>query len=937
MTTVLAFTSDPPVGGGASTYPDAISVSAGMGMVQKIDLTEFADGDTISAVSVISQPDMGHIHIDSDLQPIIDMVAEWPKTVPQTCQLSVQKDGEVAQTVTVTINAFVGTCGEGHGPGDHAYLPIDPITRLSIVEPAPTHMSLFVTLDPNNGAMTHAEIQAETGKFTNKALFGFIYNQVVTRTPNYYGSRSKPLLCTGTIAKTYFQQLSARGLTLHVYFEGGYDYTGFLGLLGGSGYSELHPLLVDVWGTGEAKMNKELSEAPGPSNQDQPSQFHRVIRHITPESVGMGGTGNVIYEALGQGDSLEDAVVGAFGCQVQDSIPLFQDTVINEISDSDETFHPARLPVSNTRATYRLIKAFGLFRPTGGKSFWSHPALARGVMWDECHMDEIAWDRNFSVDPGGVITSAAPFNQSHLNYTNADCRDVTVRNSIFVRSPGGGGFQNRGGVYMYDCHFGECYYPTNNAGGGSSGFDQTPPILGGNYSSFWDIVDTSKGGFTRPNWTKEPAPIPWGNDADRTSRIRVTGTLRWNPADAAEMADKQNWDKAFLSDTHKDVVGWRSYDEQVVSYKVQNNRADDIGVAGLNTAVLDTKTAAKIIGGLAGNDGSWNTYAAYDWLRDNFPITSSATVRDFNRLFTDAFNNSPPADPTSGRTGGVSVAPIPYDELPMEYPFAMRYSARRMWGDEIPPGILFSDEPANLVGARVRFDLSDAHVPSLNLGHMGEFYVQTGKFIADDMSSVTTGIVKTYPFGQFFCGGWNDASNAIEIQCLGGRFANTGTFVSNGDITITGSLAASQNRCEFLFGIAGGESFTVSAGDTLEIVGPGPRVGVDGQSGTIALTINGTLTLVADGSVLPSAIQEFYSGIYGLDADDFPLLPSVTFNVTLGGASELEVDVTGVAPATYDLIVADSLTGTFAGGVTVTGGSATVDYSVSGKVRLIVS
>lgn len=77
-------------------------------------------------------------------------------------------------------------------------------------------------------------------------------------------------------------------------------------------------------------------------------------------------------------------------------------------------------------------------------------------------------------------------------------------------------------------------------------------------------------------------------------------------------------------------------------------------------------------------------------------------------------------------------------------------------------------------------------------------------------------------------------------------------------------------------------------------------------------------------------IQEFRSGINGLAA------PAINSTVTLQGGSILNLNVAGLASGSiHDLIVADSITGTF-GTVNITGGAGVVSYTAT-KVILTVS
>ena len=112
------------------------------------------------------------------------------------------------------------------------------------------------------------------------------------------------------------------------------------------------------------------------------------------------------------------------------------------------------------------------------------------------------------------------------------------------------------------------------------------------------------------------------------------------------------------------------------------------------------------------------------------------------------------------------------------------------------------------------------------------------------------------------------------------------------------------------FGYDGGD---ITINGMLKLVGDLHRVGFDGTSGgASSFTMSSGSTLVIGGNS-PSipVIREIWSGTNGLAADN-PTNVASTF--VCGGT----LDLTDAASGTYDLIIADTVTGTFA---TVIGGS----------------
>ncbi len=113
------------------------------------------------------------------------------------------------------------------------------------------------------------------------------------------------------------------------------------------------------------------------------------------------------------------------------------------------------------------------------------------------------------------------------------------------------------------------------------------------------------------------------------------------------------------------------------------------------------------------------------------------------------------------------------------------------------------------------------------------------------------------------------------------------------------------------------------------LVGVGKQYFRDAPFGQIALVLTPADNLAVPQTYTMPRIAEFRSGINGLTA------PNINSVVALQVGSTLNLNVTGLLPGPYDLIVADSVTGTFSN-VNFTGGTGTVSYTAT-KVILNVT
>jgi hypothetical protein len=148
---------------------------------------------------------------------------------------------------------------------------------------------------------------------------------------------------------------------------------------------------------------------------------------------------------------------------------------------------------------------------------------------------------------------------------------------------------------------------------------------------------------------------------------------------------------------------------------------------------------------------------------------------------------------------------------------------------------------------------------------------------------------------QIWIDGYHD-SNLLEVELTGGRFANTGSFTGETEITAAGDA-------QLLLATAGAR-FELAANSSLSIIGSKAKVGFDGgegQTATLQLHEGASLFFVADTTGF-GKISEFHSGAFDTS--------QVTSEVYLDG--DLNVDLSALdakAGGTWTLIDADQIIG----------------------------
>jgi hypothetical protein len=236
--------------------------------------------------------------------------------------------------------------------------------------------------------------------------------------------------------------------------------------------------------------------------------------------------------------------------------------------------------------------------------------------------------------------------------------------------------------------------------------------------------------------------------------------------------------------------------------------------------------------------------------------------------------------------------------IPNELGEGVRWDNRLNWSSGDLPGSVAGDS-VDLGGNKVVFG-GTVTVDQLEFGPNGGLQFEHGKLtVTGGMETGSQGAtLDVNGAGQIWTEGGR-GEGVLDIDVTGGRFANTGNFRMNSDLTASGG--------QTLLGVDDA-TFAVTNGSRLEIAGDDGKVGFDGAENGISILgigSGGTLAFSAKGGALGS-IEEFRSGALG-DA------PKVLSGIDLG-KGKLELDLTELVEAsgTFTLVDVDELIGSFA-------------------------
>ena len=824
----------------------------------------------------------------------------------------------------------------GFASGEHYWLAQDANGRFK-PEPGRRHRKIY--LSGSAQAMNKAAIAAHAGVAETVVTGAWLEAR-----PHYGGSEAMPLAIDAWILlRPVLQGPTKDSRSDWLRLECGYDYAlpvdSFM-----RGESELHPMVVEAWGTGARPRVSGLhwSAKLGPR--------FMLVRDID--------TG-IIYPRYGYGIIFENCrISGTSESQLKDSgMATLRECAVFDVAHAK--------PGSN-RTTW-----------DGSKDRISglYAASAQNMMFDGCLVDRNGWAEGYDFNRAGTMPMP-PSDRNHGLYLTFNNLDVHIRDSLISRNSSCGLQIRVGGQYERNL-----FVDNNMACGLHSG------TALGKVNQFTNFIDNVNFGAGYKKVVSYQGNIKAGFDVTGalTAQIGCVVAHLANPDDPAEVAARKSsrpdWDAGnpynsgdqyIWNDTQ--VFAWeRSADG---SWDPQNERIEGLDRTVLMQTTIQRYTAQKI------GRPTATVNDLVEYLR-NGPVNQiGETVRDAVQWTKTRFGHPLPVRTT---TADLVFRPDPRTE-------GFRWDNRLNWTTLDLPGTHVADT-VDLDGHDVLFGTLDTGIAALK-SRKGALDVTSGKLAVGALTDALTATVRNS--GQLWLGA---TSQEVSVKASGGRIRLDGAasrlaleargnaevlLGSQATIPAGKALVVSGQRC--LAGWDGTGSAVLTVAGTLEFragimltvgntawvqrfVKPGTRVETPGFAATIAdyeersdKTTN--RMWLSDLTGLPQPGESF---VFGMSSDvgdaidvEIPLSATVTAVASRGmpmlqrfrsgaigdGTAEPTVAASLVLAAGSTVVIqgrdyltagTHDLTGP---GVTVTDNGATLPAGVSvtnGKLVLVVS
>jgi hypothetical protein len=799
--------------------------------------------EDVASIRIVTQPKAGHVSVNPD-KTIAVVLTDTVETGPMSFSYEVTHANGTKSLHTTPLNVTPGLQDDGWGTSDtHYMLETDANDRI-VVEHGDNHRAVYIS--NSDKALTLAEIAKIEGLSVDK-----ITGSWLAAHPKYGSSPDFALAPDAGMPLWVTISPRQSETSNHLLFERGYSYDNLKSVYnsqfvvrGASGESEIHPLYIGAWGEGA----KPVMEQYQMIFQNISSNLVIQDLHFTGGLTLLDGK-NIIFDNVTftkNGLGIQDS----FGVTVRNS--EFYDIYIENPVNSTTTWNPS------------WNKCQGLF-----------VGNVDGVLLEKNFFDMIAWEKDYRSD-GSVQGGMPPNMFNHNMYLDQNNTDLTLRDTISMRASSWGA-QVRSGGFIEDNLFLD-----NNAGfsflGGMFG-GQGPT---GNYSLVTDNLTTSAGYKIAP----EIGALDWGmtNSGYLSSVVDNIIAHMKDPNNPAELALKKNLGsptpnarEAFYDDT----IIW--------------NWGKPENIDGLDTNVLNQTTIQRFTAQLLNKpDASINDLATYLRAQAGGAYDKVVDADLIIRFFQSGFGIAPDI---RTETGMIRFIP---DELGE----GTRWDNRLNWSTEDLPGSVKGDS-VDLGGNKVIFG-GNVTIGEMEFGPNGGLRLEHGKLtVAGGMETgKDPATLDVNGAGQIWTEGGRGVGK-LDIDVTGGRFANTGDFQMNSDLTASGG--------QTLLGVDSA-TYAITKGSRLEVVGNKAQVGFDGEQNGIAilgLGKEGTLAFTADNGKLGS-IEEFRSGA-------FDGAPKVMSGADLGGG-KLQLDLTELVDATgtFTLVNVDELIGSF-GSTNITG------------------
>ena len=844
-----------------------LAVTALSGRVTKLELA----GKGIAKVELLSDTQHGHVSVNADNSLALVLSHSADLSDLSFGVRVTYSDGRV-QDRNVSVDVQKGP-QKAWAMNDFYKLETDAQDNI-IVEHGENHRKVYVSA--SDEALTLADIARLEGVDVSRVDGAFLVAH------DKYGASEDMALAQDAMRQLWGKLNDPRdnpdGNSNWLLFERGYEYSEInqYSILQPqvNGESGLHPMYIGAFGEGDA-----------PILAEKVFSFKQGSTNVVFQGVHFQGG----FEALSGSNILFD---GCTFTQHDLSIQGF-----------DYTFDGFTLRNSSI---YDVIKESPV-DPAGWQAIpdriaglYSHNS--NNVLIENTFFDHAGWADGYETNGGQT-----PGKASHNIYLQSSLMNVTLRDSIIMRGAGNDA-QIRSGGYIEDNLFLD-----SNAGVFFAYGDEK----GGNYTLFTGNVVTS-GAHRYAEGQVGALTQAIENQGYMASLVDNIVTHLADPNNPDELAGKTSTHGALGH-----VKGAPVYDNTIV-YNWEGagfpEGGNDRNVGNLDKAVLDKTTIQIFTANLLGQKTATIADLA-DYLRDQADgrLDGNVDADVINAFFMKAFGLG-----TELRSEATTLRFVPN-----EIADGVRWDNRLNWHTGDLPGAQDGDS-VNLAGNLVAFE-GTTTIEDLAFGRGGKLTVNSGRLEVDGEMKVGKGAeISIDRVGQFWTDGYADA-DVLEITAQSGRFANTGLFVGNAEITASGNAQVLL--------ATGGAQYVMGARSTLTIEGGETRVGFDGQQGQISVAVmssDASLAFTsADGGI--GSISEFYSGRFEQGRG------GVISGVNLAGVS-LSVDVSGIAAQgrnSYELIHADELIGTF-GSVSVTGLGNNQDVKVlidydTDRVMLILS
>ncbi|ARC90807.1 right-handed parallel beta-helix repeat-containing protein [Rhodovulum sp. MB263] len=817
------------------------------------------DAEDAVSVEIVARPEFGNVSVNPDLSLALVLTGETQTGALSFDYAVTHADGTVT-THAASLSAVAGGQAGGWGAGDFYMLETAGDGSL-VIEHGDVHETVYVTAGEDG--LSRADIAALEGMKVEQVNDYWLAGQTT------YGF-AEGMAVDQDVGSAIWRALTGPEPSSHwLLLERGYSYDDFKGLVDPSvrGESELHPIYVGAYGEG----------SPPEITQEMRS-FAQTKENVVIEGLhfsdgmALDNVSNMLLSDLAiSGDSL---LVGhADGLTLRNSsvTDVWRETPVN---DSDTwAQHPNR------------VSGF-------------YMSSSEGVLIENTLFDHNGWEDGYDY-ARSVEQGQPPSMYSHNIYFSAANNDVTLRDNIIMRAASYGAQFRMGGV-VEDNVFLDNNGAINPAMGGSDASGNYTLMLGNLVTSAgYKRVDHSEGALSQGIDMKGAQASMVGN---------IIAHLA-DPNNAAEMAEKEGGQFALA------IRGSLYYNDTVIynwtgSKSAAKSGETEANIEGLDRAVLDRTTIQNFAADLLGE-----------------PSATISDLADYLRAQADgALDGMVDADLITAffRTGFGMETELRAEETVLRFSpddrgDGMRWDNRLNWSTDDLPGTRDGDS-VDLGGNWVSYGSATTALADLDLGDGGRLSVTQGRLDIGGGIAVGSswgGQVTVDGAGQFWIDGYAD-SDLLSISVTGGRFANTGVFRGNADLTVGGNGQAIL--------ATDGAGFLLEAGRVLTVMGDDAKIGFDGEGGLSLLRLDddATLKFVAEDGALGS-IGEFRSGRF--ETSD------VVSGIDLGEAT-LAIDLSGMAgvPSQTVLLEADELFGRF-GDLDFTGlgenrnATVTIDYA----------